>query len=1048
MSWCSTQFIFVLLIQKLFAFIFVITTITLPTFSINAQEQEIKANLTRHNLDKTWYKNSFAEKGVVLTTQPKWVQTIDNDSPPEPDSTELSDGVYHVILDNQIKVSDSDTLKFSRYVTKAVTAKGLEYVSQISIDFDPTYEKIAFHGITLHRDGERINKNLESQFSLDKRDSATDLIYDGTLTAFWLINDVRVGDTIEYSYTREGANPVYNNHFSYNRSLQWSVPIHKQFLRVIWGRSTPLNVKFHNSERQFKTTKLGKETDYQLLLQDNAPLSISSDAAIWYSPYEYVEVSSLPSWASVINWALPLFEKQVDDSDLITRQVQQIKKQSSVPKEQLVLALNFVQQDIRYMGLEMGSNSHFPAKASETLLKRYGDCKDKTVLLLALLRKLNITASATLVNSENGKILNKYLPSPQTFNHAIVKAELDEKTYWLDPTLLYQDVNLDELYQPDYGFGLVIKDGNKALESLANSNSGSKIDFKEHYDLSEGVKGNSTFNSVVTLTGQKARQLRAKIENNSVTELSETYASYYNSIFNGIEIAEPLKVDFNPQQGNLSIEENYRLTSAWTQDDDEGYKIYFYESQIAPYLSMPEGFGVREIALAHPLTIQGVITAKLRPQNWDFDPELIKEDNRFFSTIFKLTFDKESNLLTLNYSYQSKVDHVKPSDIQEYSNALANVTGIDSYGIVDFDNPSTPTVINEPSTLQVFIDELGGLTYWIVAIICFGIGVLFTIVSLLDETKHQTTATFYPISFKKFILLGLFSFSLYLPYWSYKNWQFIKATHRSDIWPIARAFFNPLWFYALFMWMEVDSEQRNKRNWLIPTWAAGLSFIALISYNIVNNNISVSVVSYIIPIALFLPLVLYANKVNGRDSEAYIANSTLYIRNWVFMICAIPLLALILAQEANLIAKNDVINGKNLWQHDISFMQDNEMIQAGSSPIYFYSESFFSLQEAGNGFTQDNVFSYWTENDELHKVSAAFTSVENITVEYSDSETEETQINIFLENKDEFFLLVTASSAQDKVFVDKLLQQWNASKTPKKTDSVAEHTKIKAESVL
>ncbi|WP_404482684.1 transglutaminase domain-containing protein [Novosphingobium sp. BL-52-GroH] len=66
-----------------------------------------------------------------------------------------------------------------------------------------------------------------------------------------------------------------------------------------------------------------------------------------------------------------------------------------------------------------------PATAEETWQRRYGDCKGKTALLLALLRELGIEAQAVLANnSGNDNGLAERLPSPRMFDHVLVRARI------------------------------------------------------------------------------------------------------------------------------------------------------------------------------------------------------------------------------------------------------------------------------------------------------------------------------------------------------------------------------------------------------------------------------------------------------------------------------------------------------------------------------------------------------------------------------------------------------------------------------------------------
>jgi hypothetical protein len=77
-----------------------------------------------------------------------------------------------------------------------------------------------------------------------------------------------------------------------------------------------------------------------------------------------------------------------------------------------------------------------PASADETWQRRYGDCKGKTALLLALLTELGVDAEAVLINSSGADDgLNQRLPIPQLFDHVLVRAHIGGTAYWLDGTL-------------------------------------------------------------------------------------------------------------------------------------------------------------------------------------------------------------------------------------------------------------------------------------------------------------------------------------------------------------------------------------------------------------------------------------------------------------------------------------------------------------------------------------------------------------------------------------------------------------------------------------
>ena len=66
------------------------------------------------------------------------------------------------------------------------------------------------------------------------------------------------------------------------------------------------------------------------------------------------------------------------------------------------MALALVQEKVRYLLIEMNGGGYRPTNADVTWSRRYGDCKAKTVLLIALLRELGVAARPVLVSMCTG----------------------------------------------------------------------------------------------------------------------------------------------------------------------------------------------------------------------------------------------------------------------------------------------------------------------------------------------------------------------------------------------------------------------------------------------------------------------------------------------------------------------------------------------------------------------------------------------------------------------------------------------------------------------
>ncbi len=76
----------------------------------------------------------------------------------------------------------------------------------------------------------------------------------------------------------------------------------------------------------------------------------------------------------------------------------------------------------------------------------------------------------------------------------------------------------------------------------------------------------------------------------------------------------------------------------------------------------------------------------------------------------------------------------------------------------------------------------------------------------------------FPVATHKFVLLSLCSFGIYELYWAYKNWMRIRDRTGEKMLPFWRAFFAPLWGFALFR----DIREMAVAAGVPVGWSAGL----------------------------------------------------------------------------------------------------------------------------------------------------------------------------------------------------------------------------------
>ncbi|WP_231613033.1 DUF3857 domain-containing protein [Pseudoalteromonas sp. NZS127_1] len=166
-----------------------------------------------------------------------WVNTHIIEQPKHSDITKVRDGTLYLLLDNQSYIpSRQKQQRYTRLVMQAQNQSGVDYISQLNLDFDPSYESLTLNSLTIIRNDKRIDKLASARMTVIQSESElANRIYNGSLSLNIIIDDMRSGDILDYSYTVTGSNPVYANKFSARRTLNWSVPVVQQNMRVLWG---------------------------------------------------------------------------------------------------------------------------------------------------------------------------------------------------------------------------------------------------------------------------------------------------------------------------------------------------------------------------------------------------------------------------------------------------------------------------------------------------------------------------------------------------------------------------------------------------------------------------------------------------------------------------------------------------------------------------------------------------------------------------------------------------------------------------------------------
>ncbi len=184
--------------------------------------------------------------------------------------------------------------------------------------------------------------------------------------------------------------------------------------------------------------------------------------------YPTIEFSTGASWQQIA----AEYAKIVDglaDSAAVKAVVEPLIAGKKTTAEKEAAILDYLDREVRYTGIEFGEAAILPHDPAETLARKYGDCKDKATLLVAMLRSAGIPAYVALLNAGSRMDVPVDLPGMGLFDHAIVYVPGDP-ALWIDATDRY--AQLGQLPAGDQGRrSLIARAETTALVKIPESSS-------------------------------------------------------------------------------------------------------------------------------------------------------------------------------------------------------------------------------------------------------------------------------------------------------------------------------------------------------------------------------------------------------------------------------------------------------------------------------------------------------------------------------------------------------------------------------------------------
>ena len=275
----------------------------------------------------------------------------------------------------------------------------------------------------------------------------------------------------------------------------------------------------------------------------------------------YIAYTTGASWATVAAAYADIVDRQIGKPDLASY-VRDAKKGLDLKRDREAIIGRLVARlgaDVKYTGIEFGEASIVPRTPAEVFERRYGDCKDKALLLTALLRSAGIAAEVALLDSGFGPDVDPDVPGFGSFDHAIVYLP-GSRPLWIDATDRFSAVG--ELPLGDQGrLALVAARGTKALVRTPEAPSTVNLT-REDRTISVAEDGKVWVVEVSDLTGSAAHAMRADYSRAEKKQIDERLASYVRSTYHGktlgrwetsdfYDVSRPLRIDLETSDAGI-----------------------------------------------------------------------------------------------------------------------------------------------------------------------------------------------------------------------------------------------------------------------------------------------------------------------------------------------------------------------------------------------------------------------------------------------------------------------------------------------------------------
>lgn len=562
----------------------------------------------------------------VSTSLFAW-EKIDFKKTPTQETFPQSDAV--IIKDEaKMEIKPSGEANFTQHRIMKIFSDPDKRYSHQKIPFNNSVRVVKIKARTIHPNGD--------QFFLDEDDVREKSL----LSEYILYSDAKVK---EFYFPRVDTNCVveYEYQLRFMSLLYWGDWFFQTNLPTLFSKYTLITPKNFDFEVKVLNDYIEPKIDFRKgkkifvwetsnkgAIKKEVFMPPAADVAsrLVFSPLQFVfdgKTYSSKSWDDIAGWYWEISQPSIIPSQEVNLLASKLTSGLDSKEKEIKAIFDYIQEHIRYISIAIGTGAFKPHLCADVLEYGYGDCKDMTSLLIALLKAVDIQAFPALLCTRGHRSLLTDMPKVKQFDHVVVAVPSNSEYIWLDPAC--RNCQFGQLpFEDQKASALVVKPDEGELTITPET--GEDENFTHTlWEIRLNSDGSASGNLVIQATGQEELAFRA-----SLTELKPKRRRKALTGFLSSWLVDPYLVGYE-----------------FKNFEEKDSSIFIQASFVA------EGFGIEEKdRLSFPVNLNTQSYLNL----------MFPHEQRNFSVVFDYKFINVDEMV-LQIPAEFEIDHL-PKDLQ------------------------------------------------------------------------------------------------------------------------------------------------------------------------------------------------------------------------------------------------------------------------------------------------------------------------------------------------------------------------------------------------